>query len=192
MDAPRVYPVRVAVPYAERLSRGLIFVKWWLLAIPHLLILRVLGYALGVTWLISLFAILFTGKYPQGLFKFNVGVRRWHVNVSTYQWLMRDEYPPFSMDAGDYPAVLEVDYPQHLNRWLVLVKWLLIIPHVLVLAVLTFVAILAWIAAWFAILFTGVYPEGLHRFIVGRLRWNERVWLYVLMVTDEYPPFSLD
>ena len=128
-------PVRVDIPYAEPLNRWLPLVKW-LLAIPHWVVLYFLNIAYSIVTFIAFFAILFTKQYPEGLFKFAVGYRRWLINVETYAYLLRDEYPPFSIDPGVYPASLEIDYPTDLNRWLPLVKWLLAIPHYLVLLVL--------------------------------------------------------
>jgi hypothetical protein len=184
------YPVRLDVPYPEKLSRWLIFVKW-LLAIPHLIILYFLQLAFGVVTLVAFFAILFTTEYPRGLFTFAVGIRRWAVNVSAYMWLLRDEYPPFSFDEGQYPLVLEIDYPEGLNRRMVLIKWLLIIPHLIVLTVVILAALAVAIVAWFAILFTGKYPRGMFDFVVGSLRWSERANAYTYLFTDAYPPFSL-
>lgn len=102
------YPVRFDVEYPENLSRWLIFVKW-LLAIPHFIILNALLAVVSVIIVIAFFAILFTKKYPKGLFDFAVGVLRWQANVTAYVGLMRDEYPPFSWDAGKYPVTFEVD-----------------------------------------------------------------------------------
>lgn len=184
------YPIRYDVAYPERLSRGLIFIKW-LLAVPHYVIVYFLALAWEVVTFIAFFAILFTKKYPEGLFKFSVGVRRWQANVSAYVGLLRDEYPPFSMDAGQYAVVYEVDYPAELSRWLIFVKWLLVIPHILVVALLGVVTLLLGIVAWFAILFTGKFPRSLFDFIVGVQRWSERVNGYVSLFTDAYPPFSM-
>ncbi|TAK55345.1 MAG: DUF4389 domain-containing protein, partial [Dehalococcoidia bacterium] len=170
---PSSYPVRYDVEYPEHLSRWLIFVKW-LLAIPHFVIVYFLALAWEVVTFIAFFAVLFTKKYPEGLFKFSVGVRRWQANVSAYVGLLRDEYPPFSLDAGQYAVTYEVDYPAELSRWLIFVKWLLIIPHIVVVALLGIVALLASIVAWFAILFTGRYPRSLFDFYVGVQRWGER------------------
>jgi hypothetical protein len=185
------YPIRVSVAYPDKLSRGLIFIKW-LLAIPHFVILYFLQLAWQVVTFIAIFAILFTKKYPEGLFKFSVGYRRWNLNNMAYVLLLRDEYPPFSLDAGQYPAALEVDYPQDLNRWLPLIKWLLVIPNIIVAAVVMIVAIVLTFIAWFAILFTGKYPEGMFKFVVGALRWSERANGYATLFTDKYPPFSLE
>jgi hypothetical protein len=185
------YPIRVDISYPEEgLSRWLIFVKW-LLAIPHLIILYFLNIAFGVVTLIAAFAILFTTKYPEGLFKFAVGYRRWQLNVNAYVTLMRDEYPPFSLDPGQYPAVLEVDYPEQLNRFLPFIKWLLVIPNIIVLFFLFIAAFVVIIIAFFAILFTKTYPRGLFDFVVGTYRWSERANGYAYLFTDKYPPFSL-
>lgn len=184
------YPVTFDVEYPERLSRWLIFVKW-LLALPHWIILGVLGVAAEVVTVIAWFAILFTGRYPQGLFDFVVGVYRWSYNASVYLLLMRDDYPPFSMSAGRYPLRYEVGYPERLSRWLIFLKWLLVLPHVAVLYILSIVCWFTVVVAWFAILFTGRYPRALFDFAVGFMRWGARVNVYVLLLRDEYPPFSL-
>lgn len=184
------YPVRYDVAYPERLSRGLIFIKW-LLAVPHYVVVYFLVLAWEVVTFIAFFAILFTKTYPEGLFKFSVGVRRWQANVGAYVGLLRDEYPPFSMDAGQYAVAYEVDYPAELSRWLIFVKWLLVIPHIVVVALLGIVALLLGMVAWFAILFTGKFPRSLFDFVVGVQRWSERVNGYVSLFTDAYPPFSM-
>src|SRR6476620_11161338 len=168
------YPVTLDVPYPESLSRWKIFVKW-LLGIPHFIVLYFLGIASAVVTFIAFFAILFTKKYPEGLFKFNVGVHRWQHNLNAYVWLLRDEYPPFSMDAGEYPVAFDVQYPQELSRWLIFVKWLLVLPAAIVGLIVVLVAYVATLIAWFAILFTGRYPRGIFDFVVGALRWNARV-----------------
>lgn len=184
------FPLRFDVEYPEKLNRWLIFVKW-LLAIPHFIIVYLLGIAFLFTTLIAFFAILFTKKYPESLFKFGVGVQRWSENVIAYVLLMRDEYPPFSFDAGEYPVAFDADYPEDLNRWLPLIKWLLVLPVAIVGAVILYAAYLTTFVAWFAILFTAKYPRGLFDFAVGALRWNARVSAYSNLWTDQYPPFSL-
>ena len=131
------YPVRVDARLDDHLSRWLWLVKW-LLAIPHFIVLAFLWLAFVVLSVIALVAILFTGRYPRSIFDFNVGVLRWtwRVTYYTYGGLGTDHYPPFSLEERpDYPAHLDVTYPDHLSRGLVLVKWwLLAIPHYLVLA----------------------------------------------------------
>jgi Domain of unknown function (DUF4389) len=186
------YPVEFDVEYPERLSRWKIFLKW-LFAIPHLIIVYLLGIVNGVLILIAFFAILFTKKWPRSLFDFSVMTQRWTFNVYAYAvLLLRDEYPPFSGDAGEYPVILEVDYDENLSRWQIFVKWLLAIPHLLVLAILGIAVSVVVLIAFFAILFTGRYPRGMFDFMVGTMRWYVRVNAYAFwLMTDRYPPFSL-
>ena len=177
------------IEYPDRLSRGLIFIKW-LLVIPHLVIMYFLGIATGVVTFIAWFAILFTGRYPRGMWDFSLMAQHWTSNVSTYLLLMRDEYPPFG--AEPYPVRYEVVYPEHLSRGLIFIKWLLIIPHLIVLAILGIAVAFVWFISWFAILFTGGYPRGMFDFMVGFFRWAVRVNLYFNLLTDIYPPFSME
>jgi len=185
------YPVTFDVQYPQELSRWLIFVKW-LLAIPHYIILYLLQLVASIVTIIAFFAILFTKSYPRSLFDFVVNVNRWSANVGAYALLMRDEYPPFSMDAGEYAVTYDVQYPQELSRWMIFVKWLLVLPNAIVLLLLLLVAYLVTVIAWFAILFTKKYPESLFRFVVGVLRWQQRVNAYTSLMTDRYPPFSME
>ncbi len=195
------YPIGFDVAYPEKLSRLLNnpFLFWikWILAIPHLIIVYLLGLLLYVVIIVASFAILFTGNYPRGLFDFAVGIIRWTSNVYAYIFLMRDDYPPFSMDAGVYPVTFEVDYPTSLSRWLnflllVWIKWILLIPHIVVLYVLYILAFIVGFIASFAIMFSGQYPRGMFDFVVGVMRWYQRVYGYgFYLVTDKYPPFSL-
>ena len=185
------YPVTFDVDYPEELSRWLIFVKW-LLAIPHLIVLYGLNVAASMITFIAFFIILFTKRYPRELFGFVVNINRWSANVYAYAFLMRDEYPPFSWDAGQYPVTYDVEYPEELSRWLIFVKWLLAIPHIIVMALLFIGAFFALTISWFAILFTGRCPESIFNFLVGVFRWQFRVNAYTNLLRDEYPPFSLE
>jgi Domain of unknown function (DUF4389) len=189
MDASQ-YPLRLEVEYPEQLNRWLPLVKW-LLAIPHLLILYALLGVVNIIQLIAFFAILFTTKYPRPLFEFVVNIFRWQSNVTAYIGLMRDEYPPFSWERGQYPVTFEIEYPERLNRWLPLVKWLLAFPHYIALLGLFIAAAVVWIIAFFSVLFTMNFPRGMFDFNVGVLRWWQRVNAYVYFMRDEYPPFSL-
>ena len=214
MSAPSVYPLRLEGELAPTLSRWLPLVKW-LLAIPHYFILFFLWVALAVVSVIAFFAILFTGRYPRSLFEFSVGVLRWTWRVGFYSYsaLGTDQYPPFSLaDMPEYPARLEVDYPQSLSRGLVLVKWwLLALPHLLIVAVFVgsisilgnssdmqwlslsggLIGLLVLIAA-VVLLFTGRYPKTIYDFVLGMNRWVFRVAAYTALMTDQYPPFRLD
>jgi hypothetical protein len=113
--------------------------------------------------------------------------------VIAYVALLTDRYPSTDEEQAVHLDIDYPDVPNDLNRWLPLVKWLLAIPHYIVVALLVVAAVVSVIIAWFAILFTGRYPQGLFKFVVGVLRWGSRVEGYAfLMVTDRYPPFSLD
>ncbi len=209
------YPVAVTGYIDPELGRWMWLVKWFL-AIPHYIVLAFLWVGFAVSWLLSLFAIAFTGRYPPGLFAYNVGVMRWTWRVSYYAFgaVATDRYPPFSLRGDlDYPATLDVEYPERLSRGLVLVKWwLLAIPHYLIVGVLTsglvwwatdfdgdavlevgggLIGILVLIAA-IVLGFTGRYPRGLFDLIMGFQRWSMRVGAYAALMTDEYPPFRLD
>jgi hypothetical protein len=187
--APGSYPVQFEVEYPEKLSRLLIFVKF-ILAIPQFLVVYALSSVITVVTFISFFAILFTGRYPRGLFNLVVGFTRWSANVTAYTSFFRDEYPPFSMDAGLYPVTYDVAYPERLNRWLIFFKWLLVIPNQMVVGLLGIVSLFLTFISWWAILFTGRFPRGFFDFNVGVLRWSYRATAYANLLRDEYPPYS--
>ena len=131
------YPLVLTGQLDPALSRGLWLVKW-LLAIPHYIVLVFLWIAFSVVTVIAFFAILFTGRYPRGLFDFNVGVLRWSWRVGYYSYsaLGTDRYPPFSLQTGRLPGRAHVRYPEQLSRGLVLVKWwLLAIPHYVIIGI---------------------------------------------------------
>jgi len=186
------YPVTFDCEYPERLSRWKIFLKW-LFAIPHLIIVYLLLAIAGILQFIAFFAILFTKRWPRGLFDFTVQIYRWSLNTTAYAiLLLRDDYPPFSGDSGEYPLMLEVEYRDDLSRWQIFLKWLFAIPHLIILSVLFIGVFFAVIIAFFAILITGRYPRGLFDFVVGSMRWMIRVQAYShWLMTDRYPPFSL-
>jgi hypothetical protein len=145
----------------------------------------------GILFVPVLLMILFRQKYPRWWFDWNLELSRFLARVSAYAMLLRDEYP----STDEQQAVhLDFAYPDatQLNRFLPIVKWFLAIPHWFLLCFLGIAAIVCVIIAWFAILFTGRYPRALFDFVVGVNRWGLRVEAYaMLLITDQYPPFSL-
>ena len=199
--ATDAYPVRFSVEYPEGPRDRLAVLLRPILALPILVLLAVLsapqvrtggatisgGVAIAV-----MLMIVFRQKYPRWWFDWLVAVYRFSLRVSAYVLLLRDEYPSTDEEQAVH---LSVEYPdaKQLNRWLPLVKWLLAIPHYLVLIVLIVVALIATLVAWIAILVTGHYPRGMFDFVAGVLSWGNRVSGYAfLLVTDVYPPFSLE
>lgn len=184
---------------------GWLWLVKWLLAIPHYIVLFALTIAFCATWVVSFFGILFTGKYPKGLFDFNTGVLRWwwRVGFYSYQALGTDKYPPFSLDPDpNYPADLETVYPKKLSHGLIWIKWwLLAIPHWIIIGIFQggyggrggggLTMILAIIGI-IVVLFTGKYPPDIFKLVIGMNRWTYRAFAYVSLMTDEYPPFRLE
>jgi len=146
----------------------------------------------GLLFLPPLLMLLFRHKYPRWWFDWNREFLRFANRVYAYGLLLNDQYP--STDEQQYVR-LEVEYPDarnDLNRWLPLVKWFLAIPHYVVLFFLWIGVVCVVIVAWFAILFTGRFPRGWFDYVVGVMRWGNRVIAYsLILVTDEYPPFRL-
>jgi len=199
------------IDYPERLDRLTTFFRWiWI--IPIAIILAILsgggsqstvtqsgqqvmstgGGASSGLFVATLLMIVFRARYPRWWFDFARELTRFGARVGAYAALVTDQYPS---TVDEQTVHLEIDYPdveRDLNRWLPLVKWLLALPHYLVLVVLWFGAAVAIVIAWIAILITGHYPRGLFDFVVGVGRWSLRVAAYAfLLVTDQYPPFSL-
>ena len=205
------YPVTFAVDFPDRSLDRLTTAFRIIVAIPIAIVLTLLtGASLhyvttsnatsetvtlatggGVLFLPLVLMIVFRQKYPRWWFDWNLQVLRFSNRVSAYLALLDDHYP-----TTDEEQAVHLDFPypdaRQLNQWLPLIKWLLAIPHYFVLIFLGIGALGAIIIAWFAIVFTGKYPRSLFDFVVGVMRWSNRVTGYALvLVTDEYPPFSL-
>ncbi len=206
---PGSYPAALAARLDEPISRGLWLVKW-LLLIPHVIVLAFLWAVFMIVTVVAWFAVVFTGRYPRGIFDFNLGVLRWTWRVSYYGYgaLGTDRYPPFSLDAEpDYPATLDVVYPVEQSRLTAFGRLVLAFPQLLIIGVFVgggaywgwhfaspwsgLIGLLVVIAG-VAVLFTGRYPRGLFDLIVGLNRWVVRVVAYAALMTDVYPPFRFD
>lgn len=204
------YPVRLEGELAPNLSRSLWAVKW-LLLIPHLIVLGFLWFAFMALSVIAFVKQLRGGSYPRWIFDFNLGVLRWtwRVNFYGYGALGTDRYPPFTLaEVPDYPARLEIDYPdKQLKGQELISAWLAGIPQYVIAGILGGSAGLAWsaehslitgligllvIAAAILLLADGTYPRGLFDFIMGLNRWVVRVIAYAALMTTAYPPYLLD
>jgi hypothetical protein len=174
----------------EEYTRFLPLVKW-LLIIPHLFVLVFVAIGAAFVGLFSFFAVIVTGRFPRGAFDFILGFYRWSLRVNAYSLLMTDAYPPFSLqDDPAYPARLGLDYPESVERWRPLVAWLLIIPYAILTHLLNVVAAFITLIAFFAILFTKRYPEGLFEIVLITARWNARTIAYAHFALTKYPEFA--
>ena len=213
---PQAYPARLSIDYPEKLDRVSSFFRL-IFVIPILVILslltatatdtvtvitdsgevvsRITTTGLGIAgglFVATMLMVVFRQRYPRWWFDFALNLNRFTNRVGAYMALLTDRYPSTENEQSVH---LDLEYPnvqQDLNRWMPLVKWLLAIPHYIVLVVLVVGAIFAILIAWFAILFTGRYPRALFDYVVGVGRWALRVQAYTtLLITDRYPPFSL-
>jgi hypothetical protein len=197
LDAqPGSYPVTVDLNAPLEVARWRPLVHW-ILVVPHFVVSYLLGALRGILQFLAFFMILFTKEIPPTFFNLIVMTMRYQWRVTTYMLFMRETYPPFEFepsaeDDGHDPAVFAVEYPGELNRFLPLIKWFLAIPHYFVVFVYGIGVLFAWLASFFAVLFTGKYPEGIRSYIVRVSRYGNRVFAYVGLLRDEYPPFSLD
>jgi len=210
------YPARLSIDYPEKLDRVTTFFRLiWVVPILVILTLltatagetvtvisesgevvsKITTTGLGITgglFVATMLMIVFRQRYPRWWFDFALALNRFSNRVGAYMGLLTDRYPSTEEEQSVH---LDLEYPnveRDLSRWLPLVKWLLAIPHYIVLAVLVMGAIFAILIAWFAILFTGRYPRALFDYVVGVGRWALRVQAYAtLLITDRYPPFSL-
>ena len=204
-EAP--YPVRFNVAYPDRELDRLTTGFRLIVAIPILIVAGALGGhewagngpgrgvvagTGGVLLLAPLLMIVFRQKYPRWWYDWNLEVLRFTNRIGAYLALMDDAYPSTDEQQSVSLYFPYPDAKENLNRWLPLVKWLLAIPHYIVLFFLGLAAFVCVVVAWFAILFTGRYPRGLFDFVLGVLRWGNRVNAYAfVLVTDQYPPFRL-
>ncbi len=215
--ASQDYPAQLSIDFQDRLGRASTIFRI-ILIIPIAILLNILVAGtssttvvydragdvvsrttswgtgiVGTLFLVTLLMILFRKRYPRWWFDFNLALHRFIVRVSAYLFLLTDKYPSTEDEQNIH---LELRYPDaqtELMRGMPLVKWLLAIPHYIVLFFLWIAAYFVVIIGWFAIIFTGRFPQGLFNFVTGVMRWTWRVQSYAfILATDKYPPFSLD
>lgn len=188
----------VSIKHQEHFSRGALILRtlfgWLYIAIPHFFLLFFVAIWGGILSFLAWFAVLFTGKYPASFHNYQVGLLGWLTRVNASLTNLTDEYPAFGFKSGEAVSV-ELAVPEKSSRGLLILRalfgWLYVgIPHGFCLffryiwtGILTFLA-------WFAVLFAGSYPASWHSFNVGTARWGQRVYAYLLFLTDDYPPFS--
>jgi Domain of unknown function (DUF4389) len=190
------YPAQLDFRGTRQIARWRPLVQWFL-AIPQLFIAYALTMVRAVLTLISFFTVLFTRRIPRPLFDAIAMTFRYEWRAVSYALFLREEYPPFDFEPGaaddgvDPHTRVTFTYPEQMSRWQPLVKWLLAFPHYLVLAALAIAAMFVAIAGFFTVLITGEYPQALRDFLVGVYRYSVRVLAYAGLLTDQYPPFSL-
>jgi hypothetical protein len=193
--------MKLKVQHQEKYSRSELLLRtlfgFFYIALPHLFLLFFVGIWGSILGFIAFWMILFTGKYPQSMFEFQVGLLRWSLRVNARISNVADGYPAFGIKGTDDKTLFEVEYPERISRGLVLVRlffgaFFVFLPHFFILFFRgLWVAILEFLA-WWIVLFTGTYPVTFHEWVVGQLRWTTRVSLYMGYMTDKYPPFTGD
>ena len=189
----------LSVKYQDSYSRGQLLLRtffgWLYIAIPHFFLLLFIGIWGAILQFVAWWVVLFTGKYPQGWFEFQVKLQKWGLRVSAQLYNLTDEGASFGLDGTSESTSLEIPYPETLSRGKLLLRtflgiFYLYIPHLFLLYFRLIGAGCVMFVAWWIVLFTGSYPANMHGFVLGTLRWMIRFQLYSSFMTDDYPPFS--
>lgn len=187
------YPVRFEVDDVAPQGRLSILLRG-ILVIPHMIVLTLLSWAVGIVITLAWFTIVVAGRFPATLLRFTIGFSRWAARANAYGSLLTGRYPPFSMEEEpDYPVRLTIpERTTGRNRLTTFFRCIMLIPHEIVLGLLSIVAAFVLVAAWLAGIVLGQVPGGLHSFLVGFTAWTERATAYAYLLIDEYPPFSFE
>jgi uncharacterized protein DUF4389 len=186
------HPVTFQTDYVESRSRLTTFFRL-LLAIPHMIVLILYAFAAYVVVIIAWFALLFTGRWPRGMYDFVAGFLRYSTAVTGYLYLLTDAYPPFGPNVDDYPVRLDVAPPKAgYSRLKVLFRIILAIPPMLIAYAMGVVAQVGAFLAWFAIVALGRQPKGLQDMTVLGVSYQQRAYGYLFLLTEDWPPFTDD
>lgn len=187
------------ITHQDSYSRGELllrsFLGFFYIAIPHVVVMMFIGIWSAILGLLAFWVILFTGKYPESWFEFQVKFMRWGIRLNATLYNLVDGYPAIGVNGESDKVTFEVEYPESVSRGLVILRALfgifyVYIPHIFVLYFRTIASSFLMFLAWWVVLFTGNYPEKWHAFNVGTMRWGARIGLYMSYMTDQYPPFS--
>lgn len=187
------------IKHQEKYSRGQLLLRTFLgfiyILIPHGFVLFFISLASFILTFLAFWAVLFTGRYPKSFFIFNEQFYRWQLRVNARILHLADGYPEFGMNAKDERVTLTIPYPEKLSRLHLLLRVFfatiyLLIPHGIILFFRYIITNVLIFVAWWVVLFTGKYPDSLHDFNVGTIRWQTRVMVYLSFMTDKYPPFN--
>ena len=191
--------MKFTIQHQERYSRGQLLLRSFFgflyIGIPHIFLLFFVGIWAAILMFCAWWVVLFTAKYPRGIFDFQVKLYNWQTRLSASMYNLVDGYPPFGVNGKSDKVSLEAEYPEKLSRGLLLLRLLfgyfyVMIPHAFCLLFRAIGTYIVMFLAWWAVLFTGKYPATWHAFVVGQLRWGLRINLYMGFMTDQYPPFS--
>lgn len=187
--------------HQESYSRGELLLRsffgWAYIIIPHMFVLMFISLWGSILNFLAWWTILFTGRYPQSWFEYQVKQMRWNLRVTARIYHMADGYPKFGLDAEDDNVTFDVEYPEKLSRGTLLLRsffgWLyVLIPHGFILVFFAYAALFVLGLNWWIILFTGKIPSGMFNFVMKYIRWAYRVQIYMMFMTDTYPPFNGD
>jgi Domain of unknown function (DUF4389) len=196
MVTATVYAANVTFDADRHIARWRPLVQL-ILAVPQLIVARVLSSLRGILTLMSAVSVLFTAGIPRPLFDAIAMTYRYEWRALSYALFLHDDYPPFEFnpsaddDGHEAHTTLTIAYPERLNRWKPLYKWFLAIPHYVVCLALAVASIPTVVWGLIAVVATGEYPGRARRFLVGSYRYGLRVQAYAGMLTDQYPPFHL-
>jgi hypothetical protein len=186
------YPVTFEADYVEKRSRLTTFFRW-LLVIPHIIVIAFYAIAAAVVVVIAWFALVFTGRWPRGMYDFVAGFFRYSTAVHGYFYLLTDEYPRFGPDVDSYPVRLNVAPPQEeYSRLKVLFRIILAIPPYIIAYAMNIVMQVGAFLAWFAIIVLGRQPKGLQDMIVLGMSYQQRAYAYMALLAEDWPPFTDD